>query len=171
VATSLRASSLASRPVRGGLTINLATNQRVKRRDRTNVCMCHLDHLLQLPWADHPRVPPTEAARSKYILRVTSIAAPVKISRSEGWRLSERRPKPLEPRRESMLLRLAGPFAPLTLRCPCSTAVQPVHPCTGVRRHAAHPCVRPVPATQRRDSDRDPLASSRDDDATTLRVP
>jgi hypothetical protein len=29
----------------------LATNQRATRRDRTNVCMCHLDHLLQLPWA------------------------------------------------------------------------------------------------------------------------
>jgi hypothetical protein len=36
---------------RGGLTMNLATNQRAKRRDRTNVYMCHLDHLLQLPWA------------------------------------------------------------------------------------------------------------------------
>ena len=31
--------------------MNLATNQRAQRRDRTNVCMCHLDHLLQLPWA------------------------------------------------------------------------------------------------------------------------
>jgi hypothetical protein len=45
--------------------MNLATNQRAKRRDRTNVYMCHLDHLLQLPWACHPRVPPTEAARPK----------------------------------------------------------------------------------------------------------
>jgi hypothetical protein len=27
--------------------------------------MYHLDHLLQLPWAPHPRVPPTEAARFK----------------------------------------------------------------------------------------------------------
>jgi hypothetical protein len=27
--------------------------------------MCHLDHLLQLPWAHHRRVPPTEAARPK----------------------------------------------------------------------------------------------------------
>lgn len=43
--------------------MNLATNQRAQRRDRTNVCMCHLDHLLQLPWAHHQRVPPTEAAR------------------------------------------------------------------------------------------------------------
>jgi len=31
--------------------------------------MCHLDHLLQLPWADHPRVPPTEAARFKHIYK------------------------------------------------------------------------------------------------------
>ena len=28
------------------LTMNLATNQRAQRRNRTNVCMCHLDHLL-----------------------------------------------------------------------------------------------------------------------------
>jgi hypothetical protein len=48
--------------------MNLATNQRAQRRDRTNVCMCHLDHLLQLPWAHHRRVPPTEAARPKYVL-------------------------------------------------------------------------------------------------------
>jgi hypothetical protein len=41
--------------------VNLATNQRAQRRDRTNVCMCHLDHLLQLPWAHCRRVPPTEA--------------------------------------------------------------------------------------------------------------
>ena len=34
--------------------MNLATNQRAQRRDRTNVCMCHLDHLLQLPWAYSP---------------------------------------------------------------------------------------------------------------------
>jgi len=39
--------------------MNLATNQRAQRRDRTNVCMCHLDHLLQLPWARPRRVPPT----------------------------------------------------------------------------------------------------------------
>jgi hypothetical protein len=51
------------------LTKNPATNQRAKRRDRTNVCMCHLDHLLQLPWAHHRRVPPTEAARPKYVLK------------------------------------------------------------------------------------------------------
>ena len=43
--------------------MSLATNQRAQRRDRTNVYMCHLDHLLQLPWADRRRVPPTEAAR------------------------------------------------------------------------------------------------------------
>jgi len=68
VATSLRASLngiLAS--TRYGLTKNLATNQRATRRDRTNVCMCHLDHLLQLLWACHPRRPPTEAARHKLI--------------------------------------------------------------------------------------------------------
>ena len=45
------------------LTMNLATNPRATRRDRTNVCMCHLDHLLQLPWTHDQRVPPTEAAR------------------------------------------------------------------------------------------------------------
>ena len=27
---------------------NLATTQRAQRRDRTNVCMCHLDHLLSV---------------------------------------------------------------------------------------------------------------------------
>jgi hypothetical protein len=48
---------------RFGLTKNLATNQRATRRDRTNDCMCHLDHLLQLPWAHCQRVPPTEATR------------------------------------------------------------------------------------------------------------
>ena len=64
--------------------MNLATNQRAQRRDRTNDYVCHLDHLLQLPWADHRRAPPTEAARPKSIfLRMTSIAAPVKISRCE----------------------------------------------------------------------------------------
>ena len=49
------------------LTMNLATNPRATRRDRTNVCMCHLDHLLQLPWAHYQRAPPTEAARPKLI--------------------------------------------------------------------------------------------------------
>jgi hypothetical protein len=58
--------------------MSLATNQRAQRRDRTNVYMCHLDHLLQLPWAHCRRVPPTEAARPKLILRMTSIAARVK---------------------------------------------------------------------------------------------
>ena len=43
--------------------MNPATNQRAQRRDRTNVCMCHLDHLLQLPWAHCRRMPPTEAVR------------------------------------------------------------------------------------------------------------
>src|SRR6185437_9838975 len=33
------------------LTESLGANQRAQGRDRTNVCMCHLDHLLQLPWA------------------------------------------------------------------------------------------------------------------------
>ena len=45
--------------------MNLATNQYAWSRDRTNVCMYHLDHLLQLPWAPHRRVPPTEATRRK----------------------------------------------------------------------------------------------------------
>jgi hypothetical protein len=47
VTISLRASLyglLASTRCR--LTMNLATNQRAQRRDQTNVCMCHLDHLL-----------------------------------------------------------------------------------------------------------------------------
>jgi hypothetical protein len=50
------------------LTTNLATHQRAKRRDRTNVYMSHLDHLLQLPWAYCQRVPPTEAARLRKLL-------------------------------------------------------------------------------------------------------
>jgi hypothetical protein len=48
--TSLRASlNGLSVSTTYGLTKNLATNQRATRRDRTNVCMCQLDHLLQLP--------------------------------------------------------------------------------------------------------------------------
>jgi hypothetical protein len=46
------------------------------------------------------------------------------------------------------------PFGPLTLRCPCFAAVQPSHPCLGVRRHAAHPCPRSTPASQPRGADR-----------------
>jgi hypothetical protein len=68
VTISLRASLyglMASTRYR--LTMNLVTNHRAKRRDRTNVYMCHLDHLLQLPWAECRRVPPTEAARPKPI--------------------------------------------------------------------------------------------------------
>src|ERR1700722_15745426 len=49
--------------------MNLATNQRAQRRDRTNVYMCHLDHLLRLPRARRRRVPPTEAARPKFSLK------------------------------------------------------------------------------------------------------
>ena len=65
--------------------MNLATNPRAKRRDRTNVYMCHLDHLLQLPWAHSRRVPPTEAARRKPICgRMTEIAARVKNSRRDA---------------------------------------------------------------------------------------
>ena len=45
--------------------MNLAIYQRAQRRDRTNVSMCHLDHLLQLLWAHRRRVPPTKAARPK----------------------------------------------------------------------------------------------------------
>ena len=69
VTMSLRASLyglLAS--TRSDLTMNPGTNHRAKRRDRTNVCMSHLDHLLQLPWAGYRRVPPTEAARPCPIL-------------------------------------------------------------------------------------------------------
>jgi hypothetical protein len=61
--------------------MNLVTDQRAQRRDRTNVYMCHVDHLLQLPWAHRRRVPPTEAARLKLNLRMTSIAARVKPKR------------------------------------------------------------------------------------------
>jgi hypothetical protein len=50
------------------------------------------------------------------------------------------------------ILRLAGLFVPLALRYPCFAAVQPSGPCLGVRRHAAHPCTRPAPGAQRRDS-------------------
>jgi hypothetical protein len=70
VTMSLRASLyglLASTRYR--LTMNLATHQRAQKRDRTNVYVCHLDHLLQLPWASRRRVPPTEAARPKPIFR------------------------------------------------------------------------------------------------------
>ncbi len=60
--------------------MNLAANQAPFRRDRTNVYMCHLDHLLQLLRAHHRRVPPTEAARPKIdVPRMTSIAARVKV--------------------------------------------------------------------------------------------
>jgi hypothetical protein len=47
VTTSLRA-SLQGLPAntRRRLTMNLAINQHAQRRNRTNVCMCHLDHLL-----------------------------------------------------------------------------------------------------------------------------
>ena len=68
VAPSLRASFYGiPAGTKYRLTMNLATNRRAQRRDRTNVCMCHLDHLLQLPWAHHRRVPPTEAAHPEYI--------------------------------------------------------------------------------------------------------
>jgi hypothetical protein len=85
VAMSLRASFYgipASTTYR--LTVNLAANQRAQRRDRTNVCMCHLDHLLLSLWAHHRRVPPTEAAPQLDTPRMTSIAARVKISRCEA---------------------------------------------------------------------------------------
>ena len=61
------------------LTMNLATNQCAQRRDRTNDCMCHLDHLLQLPWARRKRVPPTEAARPKMITRSCVVVARLDI--------------------------------------------------------------------------------------------
>jgi hypothetical protein len=65
--------------------MNLAINQCAQRRDRTNVYMCHLDHLLQLPWAHCRRLPPTEAARPKIDKpRMTSIGTPVKVSRCEA---------------------------------------------------------------------------------------
>ena len=50
------------------VAMNLATSHFAQRRDRTNVCKCHLDHLLQLLWAHCRRVPPTEAARSETLL-------------------------------------------------------------------------------------------------------
>ena len=61
------------------LTANLATNQYASSCDRTNVCMYHLDHLLQLPWAQHRRQPPTETARLKRVIpkiRVNAALAP-----------------------------------------------------------------------------------------------
>lgn len=42
---------------------NRVTSQHVQRRDRPNVYVCHLDHLLQLPWAHRRHRPPTEALR------------------------------------------------------------------------------------------------------------
>lgn len=43
----LRASSMAAMAgTRFRLAMYLATNQHARRRDRTNVCMYHLDHLL-----------------------------------------------------------------------------------------------------------------------------
>jgi hypothetical protein len=57
------------------LTMNLATNQRAQRRDRTNVYLCHLDHLLQLPRAHRRRVPPTKAARPNQHSSRTLLAA------------------------------------------------------------------------------------------------
>jgi hypothetical protein len=67
-ATSLRASFYGiPASTRYRLTMNLATNQRALKTRPTNVCMCHLDHLLQLPWAHCRRVPPTEAARPKLV--------------------------------------------------------------------------------------------------------
>jgi hypothetical protein len=85
--TSLRA-SLIGLPVSTGygLVKNPATNHRATRRDRTNVYMCHVDHLLQLPWAHCRRVPPTEAARPQSDRsRMTLIAMPVKISPLGNW--------------------------------------------------------------------------------------
>jgi hypothetical protein len=61
--------------------MNLATNQRAQRRDRTNVCMCHLDHLLQLPWAHFGACRPPKPRAPNMSLRMTSITARVKISR------------------------------------------------------------------------------------------
>jgi hypothetical protein len=37
---------------------------------------------------------------------------------------------------------------PPKLRYPAPLTVRPVHPCSGVRRRAAHPCPRPAPASQ-----------------------
>jgi len=59
--------------------MNLATNQRAQGRDRANVYMCHLDHLLQLLWADRRRVPPTEAARLDAHIGIA-------IEDRKGWR-------------------------------------------------------------------------------------
>ena len=52
--------------------MSLATNHRAKGRGRTNVSMSHLDHLLQLPWAGCRRVPPTEAARPKFVAQAAT---------------------------------------------------------------------------------------------------
>ena len=69
------------------LTETLGANQHAQGRDRTNVCMCHLDHLLQLPWAQIQRVPPTEAARLENdIPDIEAIAAGREISRPSSRR-------------------------------------------------------------------------------------
>jgi hypothetical protein len=59
--------------------MNLATNQRAQRRDRTNVYLCHLDHLLQLPWAHVSACRPPKPRAQTDIPRMTEIAAQVKI--------------------------------------------------------------------------------------------
>ena len=68
--------------------MNLATHQCAQRRDRTNDYMCHLDHLLQLPWARRKRVPPTEAARRKMITRSRVVVARLDIFKAWGLGLS-----------------------------------------------------------------------------------
>jgi hypothetical protein len=83
VAASLRA-FLNGIPAgtRSSPAMNLATNQCAKRRDRTNVFMCHVDHLLQLPWAQlQARAAHLSPAPQTNNLRMISIATPVKISR------------------------------------------------------------------------------------------
>jgi hypothetical protein len=51
------------------------------------------------------------------------------------------------------ILRLVEPFGSATLRILLRCG-RPVLPCTGVRRHAAHPCPRSTSASQAREPDR-----------------
>jgi hypothetical protein len=76
--------------------MNLATNQRAKRRDRTNVCMFHLDHLLQLPWAHlrarrppKPRAPILSLRPGRLVTLRAFISEPI-IWRQEILRLRGR---------------------------------------------------------------------------------
>jgi|GEM_PF-2183940 len=163
---SLRASLcglLAS--TRPRLTMNLATNQRAQGRDRTNVCMCHLDHLLQLPWAHRRRVPPTEAARPKLILEKTLTAARINRRRAICPRLAAsvrstrtsscacRKPLRRSQRREAYTVGVPCRYCPQAQRAQpvCDVAPSPPWPSTrnfGLQASAPWPDARHATANQ-----------------------